>query len=367
MPVRLAFLLLTFAGAFACAQVLGPAPLASAAIGSTTEGEHAAAGCTVRGPASPDPVFARATDPPNVELDQRTILSPELFAFDRPVAGGERIVCVLTIRNRRERTTTYELLPRGLVGSKSPRATAEYVPLDDERAARTAASWLEPRPPAVRIDPRGIAHVPIYITVPSDPPKGSASAAIEVTPMASGVDAGDTAVGIVSAVAVPFLFTVGGDGRPELELRDVRAPKLRWSRDPWTLRADLDNEGTRHAAVQGRVRLRSVFGNTVASLGIAHPPLLPGGRQPVEATWGDVPWFGIYRYDLRLAPAGEDRADEVARADGWFVALPPWWVLAIAGVIVTLFVISRFRRPTDDDLEAEEDWDADGGHSRTGD
>jgi hypothetical protein len=195
----------------------------------------------------------------------------------------------------------------------------------------------------VTLAPRGTADVPVVLTVPDEPPVGSAYGGIDVVSTSSAPGPGDTNLGIEKHVVSAFLLAVGGEGAPDLQLRDVHAPKLRWSRDPWTLRAKLDNEGTLHATPRGRVRIRSLFGNVVNELKIADLPLLPGGRSSIERTWDDVPWFGIYRWDIRVA-AGE-RSGEVDRADGWFVALPPWWVLAIA-VAIILFAIfgARWRR-----------------------
>jgi hypothetical protein len=108
------------------------------------------------------------------------------------------------------------------------------------------------------------------------------------------------------------------------------------------------------------VRIRSLFGNVVNELKVADLPLLPGGRTRLERTWDDVPWFGIYRWDLRVA-AGE-QSDDVARAEGWFVALPPWWVLAIAAAIIAFAIfggIARRRNAADEDPSAWDDDDQD--------
>ena len=91
----------------------------------------------------------------------------------------------------------------------------------------------------------------------------------------------------------------------------------------------------------------------MAELPIATRPLLPGGRAPIEATWTGVPWIGVYRYDLRVAsPSGAGDGERAsARASGWFVALPPLWVLLVAGALLVLAVVASRRRRAIDDVE----------------
>jgi hypothetical protein len=108
------------------------------------------------------------------------------------------------------------------------------------------------------------------------------------------------------------------------------------------------------------VRVRSLFGNTVADLHVSSAPLLPGARQPVEETWRDVPWLGFYRYDVRITDPQAVGAN-IARSSGWFVALPPWWVLALAATLLAWIVIGsvvrrrRAHRWVVDDADADDD------------
>jgi hypothetical protein len=149
-----------------------------------------------------------------------------------------------------------------------------------------------------------------------------------------------------------FLLRVGGEGRPDLRLRDVEAPKLRWNRAAWKLTANLDNHGTLHANASGRVRVKSIFGNVVAELPIRRETVLPGGREPVAGTWKGVPWFGLYRYDVRVengpASKGEQVPANVETVDGWFIALPPWWVLVLIGMVLLALMVRWWRGRRED-------------------
>lgn len=280
------------------------------------------------------------TDPDNVELDRKVTISPPVF--ESPVLEpGERFVCVVEIHSRYDRRATFELRTVGIRGSHSSRASATFLDEEDPDAANTAASWLEPVVDEVTLDPRGVAEVPVVVTIPDDPPVGSAFGALDIVAKSTETGPGDTNLGIETHVLASFLLAVGGEGRPKYELGDVRAPKLRWNRDPWTLRANLDNDGTLHAVPRGRVRIRSLFGNVVNELKVADLPLLPGGRARIDRTWDDVPWFGVYRWDLVVNDGDPVRTDESVRTEGWFVALPPWWVLAIAAAVIVFALVAR--------------------------
>ncbi len=292
----------------------------------------------------------RTTDADNVELDGTVIVSPRIDVR-RTLEPGDTFRCELVIRSRRTERTTFQLEPYGIIGSRARNAGFEFVGSTDDRWDATAGPWLEPLVPEVTLEPRGVARVPVTVTVPKEPPIGSAYGSVNVVSR-TRASAGDNVVGIESQVATVFLLRVGGEGKPDLRLRDVDAPKLRWDRDAWKLTANLDNEGTLHANASGRVRVRSLFGNVVAELPIQRETILPGGREPVAGTWKGVPWFGFYRYDVRVengpATRDEDVPRNVATASGWFIALPPWWVLAIIAAVLVALIVRWWRNRGED-------------------
>lgn len=78
--------------------------------------------------------------------------------------------------------------------------------------------------------------------------------------------------------------------------------------------------------------------------------VLPGGRSDVAVTWKGVPWLGLYRTDVRIANAAAPD-DPIARSSGWFIALPPLWVLALAALVVIAAVARRVLRRAGDDRD----------------
>jgi hypothetical protein len=332
---------------FATIVALAATALLPSTTVAATSDESLPAGC-VRAIVQPSlpprvvvPQVEYDTDADNVELDGTVIISPERLEFTDSVQAGDVFICTLTVRNRQDETASFELASLGIIGSREPNAGYEFIDDTDDRWDATAGSWLVAAVDEVKLEPRGVARVPIVVTVPDVPPVGSAYGSVDVVSRTSA-PAGDTNVGIESHVAQVFLLRVGGDGAPDLALSDVEAPKLRWDRELWPLTASLDNEGTLHASASGRVRVRSIFGSTVAELPVARETVLPGGREQVDVRWKSVPWFGLYRWDARMANAA-GAPESIATANGWFIALPPWWVLALVALVIVAWIVRRAR------------------------
>jgi hypothetical protein len=282
----------------------------------------------------------------NVEVTGSVVVSPAAVETDAALAPRSQFTCTITIRNRRDATTTFKLVPTGAIGSDTD-GGVEFIDADDPRAGRTAASWISPLVDEVSISSLGIARVPVRLVVPADPPPGSAYATLDVVPQVpvEVEGAGGAAVGIESRLQVAFLLQTTAEGMPRLVLRDTDAPRLRWNRDSWTFRATVANDGTSFAKPSGRVRIRSIFGSTVATLPVQTRPLLPSAARPMTPTWTGVPWFGFYRYDVRVTSGADDRAgSEPVRHAGWFIALPPWWLVALVGAAL-LYLLLRWLIP----------------------
>lgn len=335
---------------------------ATAALGAIQPGDGIAAGCAATRPNADLGPIVRSTDPVDVELNETTIVSPPLIVVDDPLAAGDTFVCTLTVRNRRSDAVTLKLTPLGMVGSRHGTTGIEFIDDGDDRWNTTAGGWIEPAADTITLPVRGVASIPFRVTVPSEPPVGSAYASLNVVSRAVA-RAGETSVPIESHVASQLLLRVGGDGVPALKLHDVEAPKLRWNRARWSLTAVLDNDGSLHANTSGRVRLRSLAGNEVATITTRAATVLPDGRAPIAVSWDEVPWLGLYRYDLRVTSDGDPAS--VATAEGWFVALPPWWVLAILVTMFITLLVRRIRhrhdRWSDHDGSDDDDSSRDGG------
>lgn len=344
------------------------ASTSSAAANSTLEGYglDRAGACQITGrPSSallrpkPDLQVERSDDSGREYSDAGLTIDQPVIEVTRALRPGDSFSCAVTIRNRRAASATYDISVAGLLGSRTEQT--RVVPIDAPDIGATAATWVDPVVDSITLAPEQKATIPFVITVPPDAPTGGVYASIQfVTRPLAPADGPAPQVGVTTGAAASLLLSVGGEGRAKLAFTDTRTHKLRTSRASWTWRARLDNDGTAQALPEGRVRVRSIFGRTVARFTIQTRPLLPKGGVPVSVTWKGTPWIGIYRWDARVGAAGDAKATP-ARASGWIIALPPWWmvglaVLLLAAVIAWPFVRRQreWRRYVDDEDDDED-------------
>jgi hypothetical protein len=306
------------------------------------------AGACINGAPSMATDTTSKRDAANVKLNGTVIVSPALLDVGLPLNAGDQITCVITIRNRRKNRTTFDLVPVGVLGSKSGDASIRFVAANGNDAGATAASWIKPAVASVTLPPRGVASVPVLISVPSSPPTGGVFGAIDVAPrLRADAAVGDaTNLGVESRASIGVLLRIGGEGAAKFVLDKASAPLVRWAQDPWTWRAQLDNDGNAAARPVTTIQVKSLFGGTAAKLRNESRALLPGGRTLLVREWDNVPIFGIFRYEATVKPAGDDPGS-TATDSGWIIALPPWWVIALFVGLLALIIggaIVRRRR-----------------------
>jgi hypothetical protein len=303
----------------------------------------------------------RSSDAGRQHTDQGLSIDQPVIDVRQDLAPGDSFTCYITIRNRRSTPAIYDISTVGLLGSRTEQT--RIVPIDAREIGATAAQWIDPVVNSIALKAEESARIPVVVTVPPDPPTGGVYASIQFIARQKTRASGEQAqVGVTSGAAASLLLHVGGTGRAKLAFHDTRTHKLRTSRASWTWRARLDNDGTVEALPSGRVRVRSIFGRTIARFDIHTRPLLPKGGAPVAVTWKGTPWFGVYRWDARVGAAGDATA-RPATASGWIVALPPWWIVALVlliAIAVIAWPIVRRRREwrnyiEDDDAPLDDD------------
>lgn len=315
----------------------------AACLATPSPAGAAVQGCSVE--ASPPKRGVELTrDKANVPIDGRLVVSPAAFRSDAALDPGATLNCELVIRSRRAAPTTFDVQVRLVRGSRSDDGPVDIVD------AAGSTNLVRPAAARVRLAPREVATVPVRVRVP--PASMAGYLALVVTPR-SAVAGGNGTLGVRSGVLVPLLLRVRGAGSPSLALQRVRAPLVRVGGEPWTLQGRLSNDGQVFATPDGSVVVRSLFGGEVARLPLEARVLLPGAAVPVETRWSGVPWVGLYRVEARVE-AGNGGVDSVERR--WLVALPPWWVTALAVVSGMALVVHAARRrrrrpssPQDDD------------------
>ena len=301
----------------------------------------------------PQPVGADQDRRDAQRADGTVLLTPPRFDLSHAeLRAGDVFTCVLEVRSRLAATATFDVETRGVLGSNAAALDIRYVSRGQSDAARTAVSWLTPAAPQIVVEPGATTLLPVTVRVPRGPASGARYAVVDLVSRTRA--GGEQSVGVETAVESAFLFDVGEAGQPHLQLTKLDAPSVRFNRARWTLHARLSNAGSLHATPRGRVRVRSIFGSTVATPSVDVATLLPGAARRIDADWSRVPWFGLYRWDLRI----DDGTGATTTRTGWLLVLPPPWVLAAIAIMLAV-ILSGFlrRRLPYHDWDDGDEWD----------
>lgn len=284
----------------------------------------------------------RSTDSANVPLNGTVVVSPTIVRLGTVQPGTTRSFTV-TVRNRRTRATTFELVPLGVRGASNPALAVRFLEPGSKGWGDTAAPWLHPAVPSVRLMPRGVAKVRIAVVVPGDLHGGGEFAALAVRPSAGTASSGGASVGLQGEVAVVVLARAPGAPKHHLEVTRSDLPRLKFSRQSWNGMLVLRNRGNVEERESGTITMRNFFTRgATARFSVATRTMLPGGAGAVQASWHHVPLLGLYRVQVRLH--GDGTASPSVSHDSWLMVLPPWWVLALLVVLIALWIgWSRWR------------------------
>lgn len=262
-------------------------------------------------------------------------LSPDQFEVTKTLKAGDSFACLLKISNRLANATVFQIKAFGIESNGSD--DIRLVGAKEASSKNTAATWVKPLVSSVTLSSNESGTIPVVVSVPQKTIDGGYFATVEVLAKPNPKNKKSkppSNVGIFSGASVPILMQVGNKGVTKLSLSDGHAAKLLVNRSAWIYRARIQNTGTTHATPRGRVRIRSIFGKTIATLPIEARTLLPNGSVKVSAKLKQTPWIGFYRYDVNVSSLADNKAIP-AKQSGWFFTLPAWWKLTL---LIALFV-----------------------------
>ena len=218
----------------------------------------------------------------------------------------------------------------------------EFYPAEEVRDGRGLAPWLTFINKEITLKPGERGSAFFEIKVPADAGPGSYFGAAVITTVSPQQDQG---VSVVGNTAVLILLKVNGDAVEEAKLTAFTVtPKLASSL-PTSFEARVENSGTVHLRPFGDVKIKDVFGRTVAVVPINRlefKSVLPGGARRFSTTWarkqlpeGASLWerqtknfaFGLYTAELSME-YGLRR--EVLTATARFWVFP--WLALLAGL-----------------------------------
>ncbi|MEK7546427.1 MAG: hypothetical protein AAB554_05155 [Patescibacteria group bacterium] len=223
------------------------------------------------------------------------------------------------------------------------------------RDGRELAPWISFINKEITLRPGERGSVFLEIKVPADAGPGSYFGAAIVTNISPSTGQG---VSLIGNTAILVMLKVGGDVVEEATLTGfTAAPKISASL-PARFEARIENAGTVHLRPIGEVRIKDVFGRTVAVVPMNRrefKSVLPGGARRYSAEWsrselaeGASSWerqrknfaFGLYTAELTLE-YGLQKKVMTATARFWVF---PWMVIlaGLAACASAILVIAGF-------------------------
>ncbi|HJV32759.1 MAG TPA: hypothetical protein VJ694_01910 [Patescibacteria group bacterium] len=233
----------------------------------------------------------------------------------------------------------------------------EFYPADEVRDGHGLAPWITFINKEIVLQPGERGSAFFEIKVPSDAGPGSYFGAAVVTSVTPQAGQG---VGVIGNTAILLLLKVNGDVVEKADLTSFTvSPKVSDSL-PMKFEARIQNSGSVHLRPFGDIKIRDVFGRTVAVVPINRlefKSVLPGGARRYSTEWirkelpeGASTWerqvknfaFGPYTAELSME-YGLRREVLTARARFWVF---PWLAIAAgaAAIAAALLLIVGFFR-----------------------
>lgn len=149
----------------------------------------------------------------------------------------------------------------------------------------------------------------------------------------------DKQLKVGTQVGTLIFVTVPGDFQQKGTVLDFSAPRFAQSA-PITFTTKFENTGTVHFEPKGTIRIRNIFGNTVAELPVEGQVVLPTGVKDLKtALVTDDFMLGRYTASLQLF---DGEGNELAADDHAFYIIPVWYALGFVIVFGLLFFLFRF-------------------------
>jgi len=233
----------------------------------------------------------------------------------------------------------------------------EFYAAAEARNGHELAPWISFINKELTLQPGERGSLFFEIKVPADAGPGSYFGAALVTSVTPEAGQG---VSVIGNTAVLILLKVNGDAVEDARLTSFTASPRAASSLPIEFEARVENAGTVHLRPLGEVRIKDMFGKTVAVVPInrmEYKSVLPGGARRFTTRWSraDLPegaslWerqrrnfaFGPYTAELSME-YGIQKKTMTATARFWVF---PWLVIAaaLAGLAAALVIILGFLR-----------------------
>lgn len=253
--------------------------------------------------------------------------------IEEDVQPGQRTTAEVSIFNDSDKTVQMTAQVVDLGPPDDPTTLGQ--PLEAGSFEFGAAAWISPEVRKATLAPFEKIVFALVIEPPADAPVGSSYGGVEFEFVGGEGEAGEGQVAVRITSLLQVLLDVPGEVERKLTLLEAKTRDSFHVGDTSFVSYGLRyrNDGTVTDHVEAKVVVKSIFGNTAATIDLGERLLIRGATGADRAVWSDVPPFGIFSATAEVK--GDD--GEVHRRNmGRVVILPPWWVLALLAAAIIL-------------------------------
>ncbi len=260
---------------------------------------------------------------------------------DVTVDPGKVETRIISIENDEAVAQTYvvaiqKFLPKGEMGQQ------EFL---DARDTSGLPEWMYVDKPEVTLQPGQKGTLQVAIRVPADAKAGGYYAALFL----SRKQLAQEQVAMLPRLGILFFVQVNGALTEKMSLQGFQTDSdATYERLPVGFRATIVNEGNVHLVPSGSIRVKNMFGATVATIPFNADSgrVMPGSSRVLSASWGKENAtsgfeFGPYTATLQIEGRGfSQRIESTARFTvfSWRSAVS---LVAILGFLVILFFVFK--------------------------
>jgi hypothetical protein len=279
----------------------------------------------------------------NVPVEKNFVVGPA--KIEAEVKAGETKTVQVVIDNKTGRTQIFSLIFEDFVGTNNPDQTVEL--LGNVKSKTSLKDFLSVEKKEFTLEQGDRAIVPVLVSIPVGTPAGGRFGSVIVSAISkvpSITDSHSTYTGavVIGRVASLVFVTVPGAINPKgnfVRLATKNNTKVFFT-DSVPLRVLFSNTGNVNLNPYGKVEVKNMFGNTVATEIIDPWFVLPDSERTRDVVLKGGMSFGFYKAVAEMNRGYGDIVDEQSVS---FVVIPQVSFLGLIFVLVVLFFWIRQR------------------------
>jgi len=285
------------------------------------------------------------------EASGRLSITPLRFESTSIAPGGTIGGYVVRATNDTDAPLRIQIRAVQLQGSSDPTQLVQPARGD---ATSQVTSWLQLPYSAANwptVAAGATLSIPLSVRVPKDAIPGAYAIALGVfsSIRSPSVTTGNEEVESAGRVALDagpgstIIFDVTGDAQANAKIRSIDAPRVVWGGDAPSFIVRVKNTGQTQLQLDSRLTLSPFVGTAGRQLDADAQAALPKGEREFRLRWSDPPLFGWFEPRLTVV-GGADSGVTITQTLPTVWVLPPWWLIAMLLIALSLPITMLVRR-----------------------